>query len=93
MAFEHGMRMDFDRSKAIPVMKGNLLIEADYVGGILGNRESYFAKASPHFYFSLNEGFQKSLLHRRGNYWKSVSVIAILVMVPLTFFTNNKIMD
>ena len=66
MAFEHGMRMDFDRSKAIPVMKGNLLIEADYVGGIFGNRESHFAKASPHFYFSLNEGFQKSLLHRRG---------------------------
>jgi len=52
MAFEHGMRMDFDRSKAIPVMKGNLLIEADYVGGIFGNRESHFANASPHFYFS-----------------------------------------
>ncbi len=66
MAFEHGMKMDFERSKAIPVMPGNLLAEADYVRGIFGYRDSHFAKSSSHFYFSLNEGFQKSLLHRNG---------------------------
>ena len=66
MAFEHGMKMDFERSKAIPVMKGNLLIEADYVAGIFGNRDSHFAKASSHFYFTLNDGFQNSLLTRSG---------------------------
>jgi hypothetical protein len=66
-AFEHGMIMDFEKSKAIPVMQNNLLGGAEYIEEIFDHQRGYFAKSSSHFYFNLNKGFQKSLQNRIGD--------------------------